>query len=108
MPAWVSGTLAGFRRKYEVCEKWDTLRWVATCTLRRGAVVVIGPGQSVSAETCGDPTGHERYPVNERDFQVYIHEAWNRTGTPTGDLSCPDESRDYQDDPQDIARPAAR
>ena len=103
-----SGTLAGFRRRYEVCEKWDTLRWVATCTLRRGAVVVIGPGQSVSADTCGDPSGRERYPGNDRDFQVYIREAWNRLGTPNGDLICPDERRDYQNDPGNIAKPARR
>jgi hypothetical protein len=36
---------------------------------------------------------------------VYIHEAWNRTGTPGGDLSCPDESLDYQNDPRNIAKP---
>ena len=101
-----SGTLANFRRRYEVCVQWDSLRWVAQCTLRRGALVVIGPGQSVSAETCGDPTGRESYPVNDRDLQVYIHEAWTRTGTPNGDLSCPDESRDYRDDPENIAKPA--
>ena len=103
-----SGTRASFRRKYEVCEKWDTLQWVASCTLRRGAVVVIGPGQSVSAETCGDPSGRESYPVNDRDVQVYIREAWNRTGTPNGDLICSDESRDYQNDPGNIAKPARR
>jgi len=96
-----AGTLASFRQRYEVCEKWDTLRFVAQCTLRRGSVVVIGPGQSVSAKTCGNPT--ESYPANDRDLQVYIHEAWNRP-----DLSCPDESRDYEDDPRDISRPAAR
>jgi len=96
-----AGTLASFRQRYEVCEKWDTLRFVAQCTLRRGSVVVIGPGQSVSAKTCGNPT--ESYPANDRDLQVYIHEAWNRP-----ELSCPDESRDYEDDPRDISRPAAR
>ncbi len=100
-----SGTLAGFRRRYEVCVQWDTLQWVAQCTIRRGAVVVIGPGQSVSAHTCGDPTARESYPANDRDWQVYIHEAWNRTSTPNGDLSCPDERRDYQDDPGNIAKP---
>jgi hypothetical protein len=100
-----SGTLAGFRRRYEVCVQWDSLRWVAQCTLRRGAVVVIGPGQSVSAQTCGDATGRESYPANDRDWQVYIHEAWNRTGTPSGDLSCPDQSRDYQNDPGNITKP---
>ena len=98
------GTLASYRRRYEVCEKWDTLRWVAQCTLRRGSVVVIGPGQSVSEQTCGKPG--ESYPVNERDFQTYIHEAWKRTGQPDSELSCPDVSRDYENDPLDIAKPA--
>src|SRR5580765_2572256 len=93
-----SGTLASFRTRYEVCEKWDTLRWVASCTLRRGSVVVIGPGQSVSAETCGNPT--ERYPKNDRDLQVYIKDAGTRA-----DLVCPDEKQDYLNDPRDIATP---
>jgi hypothetical protein len=95
------GTLASFRRRYEVCEKWDSLRYVAKCTLKRGAVVVIGPGQSVSEQTCEKPD--ERYPANHRDFQVYIHNAWTRP-----DLECRAESLDYMDDPRDIARPAAR
>lgn len=99
-----TGTLASFRRRYEVCEKWDTLRWVAQCTLRRGSVVAIGPGQSVSEQTC-EKTG-ESYPANERNFQVYIHDAWKRTGQPDSELSCPDVSRDYQDDPLDISRTA--
>jgi hypothetical protein len=86
-----------------VCEKWDTLRFVATCTLRRGSVVVIGPGQSVSAQTCDSPG--ESYPPNERDFQLYIHDAWKRTGQPDSELSCPDASRDYQNDPRDISKP---
>ena len=98
-----SGTLASFRRRYEVCEKWDTLRFVASCTLKRGSVVVIGPGQSVSEKTCEKPG--ESYPPNERDLQVYIHEAWKRTGAPGSELNCPDEGRDYRNDPRDIARP---
>ena len=98
-----SGTRAGFRRTYEVCVKWDTLQFVAQCTLRRGAVVVIGPGQSVSADTCGDP--RESYPANYRDLQTYIHEAWNRMSPPADDLSCPDQSRDYENDPANIAKP---
>ena len=49
------------------------------------------------------PLTRRAYPANDRDLQVYIHEAWNRP-----ELSCPDESRDYEDDPRDISRPAAR
>ena len=82
----------------------DSLRFVAQCTLRRGAIVVIGAGQSVSAETCGEPRGREQYPANARDFQVYIHAAWTKTGTPDAMLSCPDESQDYRNDPNDISK----
>lgn len=92
-----SGTLASFRRRYEVCEKWDTLRWVASCTLRRGSVVVIGPGQSVSEQTCEKPG--ESYPANSRDLQVYVSKAWDRA-----DLVCPDQQEDYLNDPRDIAK----
>ncbi len=102
-----TGTLPSYRRRYEVCEQWNTLRWVAQCTLRRGSVVVMGPGQSVNAKTCEDPSGREEYPANDRDLQVYIHQAWTQTGQPDSALSCPDESRDYQDDPHDIAKPLA-
>jgi hypothetical protein len=64
---------------------------------------VIGPGQSVSEQTCEKPG--ESYPPNDRDFQLYIREAWKRTGQPDSELSCPDVSRDYQNDPRDISKP---
>ena len=99
-----TGTRASYRERYEICEKWNTLRFVAQCTLRRGAVVVIGAGQSVSAETCGEPGGREQYRTNARDFQVYIHAAWTKIGTPDAVLSCPDESQDYRNDPNDISK----
>jgi len=99
-----TGSRASYRERYEVCEKWNTLRFVAQCTLRRGAVVVIGSGQSVSADTCGEPRGREQYPANARDFQVYIHAAWTQIGTRDAMLSCPDESQDYRDDPNDISK----
>ena len=91
-----AGTLPSFRSRYEVCESWSSLRWVATCTLKRGAVVVIGGGQSVSSQTCGRP--NESYPANPRDLQVYIHEAWKQDK-----LSCPPAGADYLDDPMDIS-----
>ena len=91
-----AGTLASFRSRYEVCEIWSSLRWVASCTLKRGSVVVVGPGQSVSAQTCQRPP--ESYPANFRDMQVYIHEAWKQAN-----LKCPPAGADYLDDPVDIS-----
>jgi hypothetical protein len=95
------GTREGYRRAYEICGTWNQLVWVAKCTLRQGAVVAIGPGQSVSAQLCGDASGYERYDANPRDWQVYVHQAWTR-----GDeLACPPETADYRADPANVAQP---
>jgi hypothetical protein len=94
------GTQAQYRSNYEICNGWNDLTWVAKCTLKAGAVVVIGPGQSVSAETCGDPTGKESYAANSRDWQLYIDKPWTR---PT-ELVCPDAAQDYEADPNDISK----
>lgn len=96
-----TGPVTGYRTDYEICLGWNDLTWVATCTLKKGAVVVIGPGQSVSAESCGDPTGKESYAANNEDWQVYVSKAWSR-GT---ELVCPAETSDYEANPQDISKP---
>ncbi len=93
------GDQAGYRKDYEICLGWNDLTWMATCTLKKGAVVVVGPGQSVSAQTCGDPTGQESYPANAEDWQVYVAKAWARSA----ELSCPPDSADYEVDPANIA-----
>ena len=94
------GTQAQYRTAYEICNGWNDLTWVAKCTLKAGAVVVIGPGQSVSAQTCGDPTGVESYPTNHKDWQTYVDKPWAR---PT-ELVCPAETEDYESDPADISK----
>lgn len=94
------GTREGYRRAYEICGTWNELKWVATCTLKVGAVVAIGPGQSVSAATCNDTSGYETYDVNRKDWQVFINQAWNRPS----DLACPPESADYAADPANVAQ----
>lgn len=101
-----TGTQASYRTAYEICEDWNELTWVVTCTLKAGAVVTIGPGQSVSAATCGDETGKEEYPANSNNWQVFVSKAWTRLG-PDKELDCPDEARDYVADVADISRPAA-
>lgn len=97
------GTQAQYRTAYEICNGWNDLTWVAKCTLKAGAVVVIGPGQSVSAQTCGDPTGVESYPANQKDWQTYVDKPWTR---PT-ELVCPADTEDYEADPADISKPKA-
>lgn len=98
-----TGSQQAYRADYEICEQWNQLSWVATCTLKKGAVVAIGPGQSVWAETCADPTGKEAFSANAEDWQVWVSTAWTRMDK---ELVCPDETRDYKADPANIAKPA--
>jgi hypothetical protein len=93
------GTQAAYRTAYEICMPWNDLTWVAKCTLKAGAVVAIGPGNSVSAKVCGDPTGKEAYPVNTHDWQIWISKIWERGK----EIVCPAETLDYEDDAADIA-----
>lgn len=97
-----AGTREGYRRAYEICGGWNQLAYVAKCTLKQGAVVAIGPGQSVSAETCADASGFETYDANARSWQVYVNQPWTRPA----ELSCPDQSQDYKADPADLSRVA--
>ena len=97
------GNQRDYRRNYAVCVVWNALNYVANCTLRKGAVVAIGPGNSVSAQTCKDATGRESYPANERHWQLYVSEISARIG-PGKELECPDEAQDYQADPANLAR----
>jgi hypothetical protein len=98
------GARQDYRRNYEICNAWNDLTWVARCTLKKGAVVAIGPGNSVSPKLCGDATGQEQYPMNDRDWQLWIAKAWSRAK----ELDCPAEDSDYEASPSDIATPAAK
>jgi hypothetical protein len=100
------GTQQEYRKAYEICVPWNDLTWMAKCTLKSGAVVAIGPGNSVSAATCGDAAGQEAYPANDKDWQVWIAQAWTRLGA-NKELDCPAESADYEADPADIAKKRA-
>lgn len=95
------GTRQAYRIDYEICVGWNDLTYVAACTLKKGAVVAVGPGSSVSAATCGDATGKESYPASDRAWQVWVSKLWARGE----ELACPPEASDYEADPDDIARP---
>lgn len=100
------GSQQEYRAAYAICARWNDLTWVAKCSLKSGSVVAIGPGNSVSAATCGDAAGQEAYPVNEKDWQVYVSKARERLGADK-ELDCPDESADYEVDPADVAKKRA-
>ena len=94
------GTQAGYRAEYAICHAWNDLTWMTRCTLKKGAVVAVGPGQSVGPKACGDATGEESYPENRRAFQVWISRVWERSR----EVDCPDAA-DYEIDARDISQP---
>jgi len=96
------GSQQEYRTRFEICLPWNDLTWVAKCTLKKGTVVAIGPGNSVSAMVCGDPTGQEAYPANPDDWQIWLSRAWTRTGADK-ELDCPAETEDYEANPANIA-----
>jgi hypothetical protein len=99
-----TGSVSAYRSDYEICLSWNDLTWVAACTLKAGAVVAIGPGQSVDAATCANPAGPEMYGPNKKGWQVYVDRPWAQ---PAAVFECPPVSADYQADPWEIGRPRA-
>jgi hypothetical protein len=102
------GSVVQYRIDYEICGQWNTLAYGERCTLKKGAVVAIGPGQSVSAETCKDPSGkydsrNESYPASPAHWQIYIKDPGN-----AGTLACPEPSQDYKADLLDISPPKSK
>ena len=95
------GTREAYRSDYEILRGLERFTHVAACTLKKGAVVAIGPGNSVSAATCGDATGKESYAADDHDWQVWVSKVWARGA----ELECPPDASDYEADPDDIARP---
>lgn len=59
-----SGTVASYREENAICPEWSELNQLTRCTLKAGAHVVIGPGQSA---TCMSLT-YAKSAVN----QVYM------------------------------------
>jgi hypothetical protein len=98
------GAAQQYRTDYEICQSWNDLTTMAKCTLKKGAVVAIGPGQSVTPPTCKDANGKETtesYPVSPSAWQLYIDKVWTRAS----EIECPPDTDDYAADPADISRP---
>lgn len=84
-----------YRRRYEICESFNPdLDRVVQCRIYPGALLVIGPGQSVDEGTCGK--GGESYVADsgKRNLQIYLVEPFRHQFT----------IRDAQAPLQDIER----
>jgi hypothetical protein len=96
---------ADYRRRYEICESFNRdLDRVVQCWIYPGALLLIGPGQSVSEGTCRKPGESYASDTGKDNLQIYIFEMFNhnflnRNGqTPLQDkeqyIGCPAESDD--------------
>ena len=96
---------ADYRRRYEICESFNRdLDRVVQCWIYPGALLLIGPGQSVSEGTCRKPGESYASDTGKDNLQIYIFEMFNhnflsRNGeTPLQDIEqyigCPAESDD--------------
>jgi hypothetical protein len=63
-----SGSVSAYRRNYEICYQWSPLDRLVKCTLRAGARVVLGTGQSV---VCSQ---HLTYSTSA-SLQLYVVDA---------------------------------
>lgn len=59
------GSREDYRADYVVCREWTLLDRLVMCTLKAGAKVVVGPGQSAN---CAEGASYEKSSV----LQVYI------------------------------------
>ncbi|HET6420937.1 MAG TPA: hypothetical protein VFG19_12305 [Geobacteraceae bacterium] len=95
-------TKTDYRKGYEICESFNPdLDRVAQCSIYPGALLLMGPGQSVDSNTCGNPD--ESYPadIGKNDLQIFIYQMYNHAfQTPDqheGDVNyigCPPETDD--------------
>lgn len=65
---------ATYRKLNAVCESWNDFGEVIECTAQPGAVVVIGPTESVSAAgcSCKGHTAKDHYSRENAEWQVYV------------------------------------
>lgn len=71
-----------YRRRYEICERFNPdLDRVVACRLYPGALLVIGPGQSVDEKTCGKAGENYAADGEKRNLQIYLFEAFRHQFT---------------------------
>ena len=58
------GTVASYREENAICPEWSELNQLTRCTVKLGARIVVGPGQSASCMAMV----YDKSPVN----QVYM------------------------------------
>lgn len=94
-----------YRRRYEICESFNPeLDRVVECRIYPGALLLIGPGQSVYEELCGKAGESYAFDSGKENLQIYIFEVFSHsfpirdTQAPLHDtehyIGCPAETED--------------
>lgn len=94
-----------YRRRYEICESFNhDLDRVVRCRIYPGVLLLIGPGQSVSEDTCGKAGENYASDTAKENLQIFIFDVFNHSfpirdaQTPLNDtehyIGCPSESDD--------------
>ncbi len=96
---------ADYRKRYEICESFNPgLDRVVKCRLYPGALLLIGPGQSVDEQLCGKPGERYAADVGKENLQIFLFEMFKHRFTVNDDkaplpdvdhyIGCPAESDD--------------
>lgn len=77
-----TGTVASYREENAICPEWSELNQLTRCTLKAGAKVVIGPGQSASCMTLtyGKSAVNQVYMANDTRVGMLYVEGCSQLG----------------------------
>jgi len=95
----------GYRQRYEICENFNhDLDRVLQCWIYPGALLLIGPGQSVDEDTCNKTGESYVADTGKENLQIFVFEMFNHNflsrneQTPLKDIEhyigCPAETDD--------------
>ncbi|NVN90183.1 MAG: hypothetical protein HXX11_06225 [Desulfuromonadales bacterium] len=98
-------TTIEYRKRYEICDSFNPdLDRVVQCRIYPGALLLIGPGQSVDESTCGKAGESYTADSGKENLQLYLFEMYSHSFTIRDDqtplpdiehyIGCPVEAVD--------------
>jgi hypothetical protein len=80
------GPRDSYREENDICPSWSALDRMSACTLKIGALIVIGPGQSADCTGTSYPKSSVNQvfmPNNSRNGQIFVDNCINSEHWPT-------------------------
>jgi len=69
-----------YRRRYEICESFNhDLDRVVQCRIYPGALLLIGPGQSVTEDLCAKPGESYASDTKKENLQIFVFDMYNHS-----------------------------